>query len=79
MPGSTPAAATDAVRSAQLETTPVIEQAKGILMAWHGCGPEEAFDVLRRASQQANIKVVVLATRLVAQVASTPGPGIVDG
>ena len=34
---------------AELDTMPVIEQAKGILMAQHGCGPEEAFDLLRRA------------------------------
>jgi AmiR/NasT family two-component response regulator len=28
---------------------PVIEQAKGILMAQHRCGADEAFDLLRRA------------------------------
>jgi AmiR/NasT family two-component response regulator len=48
----------------------VIEQAKGILMAQHKCTPEQAFDLLRRASQRANIKVAVLATRLVEQVSS---------
>lgn len=31
---------------------PLIEQAKGIIMAREGCGPEEAFDLLRRASQR---------------------------
>jgi hypothetical protein len=50
----------------------VIEQAKGILMAQQGCGPEEAFDLLRRASQRANIKVSVLAAQLVEQVTSRP-------
>jgi hypothetical protein len=59
---------------ARLETMPVIEQAKGILMAQHRCGPDEAFDLLRRASQLANIKINVLAARIVEQVAS-PGPG----
>ncbi len=49
---------------------PVIEQAKGVLMAQHRCGPDEAFDLLRRASQHANIKVSILATRIVEQVAS---------
>ena len=44
---------------------PVIEQAKGILMAQHGSGPEEAFDLLRRASQRFNVPVRVLAARLV--------------
>ena len=53
---------------------PVIEQAKGILMAQHRCGPDEAFDLLRRASQRANVKVSVLATRIVEQVASPPDP-----
>ena len=55
---------------ARLETMPVIEQAKGILMAEHRCGPDEAFDLLRRASQSANVRISVLAARLVEQVAS---------
>ena len=49
---------------AQLETMPVIEQAKGVLMAENRCGPEEAFDLLRRASQRANIKISVLAEQV---------------
>ena len=57
---------------ARLESLPVIEQAKGILMAQHRCGPEEAFDLLRRASQRANLKVHVLAAQIVANVASPP-------
>jgi len=55
-------------RVAQLGATPVIEQAKGILMAQRGCGPEEAFDLLRRASQQFNVPVRVLAAQLVNRV-----------
>ena len=55
---------------ARLETMPVIEQAKGILMAQHRCGPEEAFDLLRRASQSANVRVSVLAERIVEQISS---------
>jgi hypothetical protein len=49
---------------------PVIEQAKGVLMAQNRCGPEEAFDLLRRASQRANVKLNVLAAQIVEQVAS---------
>ena len=55
---------------AKLDTMPVIEQAKGVLMAQNRCGPEEAFDLLRRASQRANVKVSVLAGQIVEQVAS---------
>jgi hypothetical protein len=55
---------------AQLESLPVIEQAKGILMAQQRCGPEEAFDLIRRASQLANIKVRVLAAEIVEHVTS---------
>ena len=55
---------------ARLDTMPVIEHAKGILMAQHRCGPDEAFDLLRRASQSANVRISVLAARLVEQVAS---------
>jgi len=50
---------------ARLETMPVIEQAKGILMAQTGCGPEQAFNMLRRASQRSNVKVRDLATEIV--------------
>jgi hypothetical protein len=56
----------------RLESLPVIEQAKGILMAQQRCGPEEAFDLLRRASQRANVKLHVLAAQIVAQVALPP-------
>lgn len=55
---------------ARLETMPVVEQAKGILMAQQRCGPDEAFDLLRRASQRANVKVSDLAARIVEQVAA---------
>jgi AmiR/NasT family two-component response regulator len=55
---------------ARLDTMPVIEQAKGILMAQQRCGPDEAFDLLRRASQRANVKVHVLAGQMVASFGS---------
>jgi len=50
---------------------PVIEQAKGIVMAQQECGPEEAFDLLRRVSQRTNVKLHVLAEQIVKQVASS--------
>jgi hypothetical protein len=54
---------------ARVETLPVIEQAKGIVMAqWH-CGADEAFDMLREASQRCNVPIRELAARLVAETA----------
>jgi hypothetical protein len=56
-------------RQARLESMPVIEQAKGIIMAWRGWPEDQAFEVLRQASQRYNIKVRDLAARIVAQTA----------
>jgi hypothetical protein len=51
---------------AQLASQPVIDQANGILMARSGCDPDEAFDILRRASQRSQVKVRELAADVVA-------------
>jgi hypothetical protein len=56
---------------ARLQTMPVIEQAKGIIMAQSACGHAEAFDMLRRASQRSNVPVRELAARIVAKSAET--------
>jgi hypothetical protein len=56
---------------ARQETLAVIEQAKGMIMAQQRCGPDEAFDLLRRASQQVNIKLHVLAAQIVEHIASS--------
>jgi hypothetical protein len=58
---------------AQLETMPVIEQAKGILIAQTGCSPDEAFTLLRQASQRSNVRVSELAASIVDR-AVTNGP-----
>jgi hypothetical protein len=55
---------------AQLETMPVIEQAKGILIAQTGCSPDAAFDMLRQASQRSNIRVSDLAAAIVQRSAN---------
>src|SRR5215469_5139514 len=52
---------------ARLQTMPVIEQAKGIIMAQSACSHAEAFDMLRRASQRSNVPVRELAAQLVAK------------
>jgi AmiR/NasT family two-component response regulator len=57
--------------AARHETMAVIEQAKGIIMAQRQCGPEAAFDLLRQASQRANLKVNVLAAQIVGQTAAS--------
>ena len=55
---------------ARLDTMPVIEHAKGILMAQQRCGPDQAFELLLPASQRANVKVHVLADQVVAHFGS---------
>ena len=57
---------------ARLESMPVIEQAKGIIMAQNHCGHEQAFDLLRRASQRSNVPVRELAAQIVAKTAQVP-------
>ncbi len=54
--------------AARLQTMPVIEQAKGIIMAQSRCGQAEAIETLRRASQQSNVPVRELAAQIVAKV-----------
>jgi hypothetical protein len=56
---------------ARMSTMPVIEQAKGIIIVWQGCGPDEAFDVLRRISQRTNVKLHVVAAQIVERTASS--------
>ncbi len=57
-----------------LETRTVIGQAQGILMARQKIGAEDAFDILRRASQRTNRKLRDIAAEMVAGVASPPAP-----
>ena len=57
---------------ARLESMPVIEQAKGIIMAQSHCGEAQAFDLLRRASQRSNVPVRELAAQIVAKAAQVP-------
>ena len=52
---------------ARLASMPVIEQAKGILMAQYGWREDRAFEALRRVSQRENIKVRDLAASIVAR------------
>ena len=58
----------------------VIGQAKGILMAREGCSAEQAFGILRLASQRENRKLHEIAGQLAGRTANPsataePGPG----
>lgn len=76
-------AATNAITAAELEaahlrtaltTRDVIGQAKGILMQRRGISSDEAFDILRRASQQLNIKLAAVAQLLASRHADLLEP-----
>ncbi|WP_291419899.1 GAF and ANTAR domain-containing protein [Actinophytocola sp.] len=82
--GSLALAHTEAVRLADLreaqlrtalETRDVIGQAKGILMNRRGLTAEQAFDLLRRTSQELNVKLVEVARTLAARHAELDPPG----
>lgn len=75
---------TEAVRLAELretqlrralDTRDVIGQAKGILMRSRGISAEEAFDLLRRTSQDLNIKLATLAETLTTRHTELDRPG----
>lgn len=55
-----------------LESRATIDQAKGIIMAEHGGGPHEAFQLLIRLSQTTNLKLRDVAAALVSKGTSRP-------
>lgn len=61
----------DQLREA-LTSRVAVEQAKGIVMAEGRCGPEEAFAVLRKVSNDSNVKLRDLAAELIAQMQQRP-------
>ncbi len=58
----------------KVETRDLIGQAKGILMARSGIDEDEAFDLLRRASQRQNVKLVAVADDIVHPHGANPAP-----
>lgn len=52
-----------------IDSRPVIDQARGVLMAAHSCTSEQAWDVLREASQRTNTKLRDVAGALTASTA----------
>ncbi len=57
---------------AALASRSVIDQAIGIVMAQNRCNSDDAFDVLRRASQHRNIKLRQVAADIVTAVGGRP-------
>ena len=51
-----------------------IEQAKGMVMAAHGCTPDEAFEELRRLASLSRRKLRVVADEVVAERGRSPDP-----
>ncbi|MFI1163220.1 ANTAR domain-containing response regulator [Streptomyces sp. NPDC020801] len=49
-----------------MASRPVIDQARGILMAAHACTPERAWEILREASQRSNTKLRTVAAAVTA-------------
>jgi ANTAR domain len=55
-----------------LQSRGAIEQAKGAIMGCLGCDANHAWDVLRRASQDFNVKVRALAVALLEHISGAP-------
>lgn len=68
----------DAELTGQLEqalaTRSIIDQAVGILMAQQRCTADQAFALLRKHSQNNNLKLRTVAERMVAKVSGRPAP-----
>ncbi|MFJ9924905.1 anti-anti-sigma factor [Streptomyces misionensis] len=57
-----------------LDSRPVIDQARGVLMAAHGCTPDTAWDILRETSQRTNTKLRHIAAAVIASAAPDGPP-----
>ncbi len=57
---------------AALSSRRIIDQAIGSIMQQQRCTEEEAFDLLRRLSQQTNLKLSDVCTRLLTELAGRP-------
>ena len=57
---------------AAMATRAIIEQAKGLIIASMGVDAEQAFELLIRQSQAENVKLHVVAERLISSAIRTP-------
>ena len=60
--------------SSSMESRGLIDQAIGVIMAIRRCTQEEALAILRKASQDQNVKLRAIAATIVADVSGEP-PG----
>ncbi|MFC8102353.1 ANTAR domain-containing protein [Streptomyces sp. NPDC057363] len=60
-----------------MASRPVIDQARGMIMALGSCGPGEAWEVLREVSQSSNIKLRLVAVHLVATATGHRPPEVI--
>lgn len=62
-----------------LQSRDVIGQAKGVIMAREGVGPDQAFDMLRRASQRLNVKLRDVARQVADSATNSAPPATGEG
>ncbi|MFJ6525939.1 ANTAR domain-containing response regulator [Streptomyces longwoodensis] len=57
-----------------MASRPVIDQARGVLMALHSCTPDQAWSILRETSQLSNTKLRTVAEAVATSATGTPPP-----
>ncbi|MEU0413614.1 ANTAR domain-containing protein [Streptomyces griseorubiginosus] len=57
-----------------MKSRPVIDMARGVLMAGYGCPPHEAWEILLTVSQHANTELHTVADAIIQAAAGTPMP-----
>ncbi|MER6678746.1 ANTAR domain-containing protein [Streptomyces sp. NPDC000983] len=61
-----------------MESRPVIDMARGVLIAGLACQPEEAWEILVTVSQHANIKLRDVAEAITSAATGKPMPEVLQ-
>ncbi|MGW7259304.1 ANTAR domain-containing protein [Streptomyces sp. NPDC054834] len=61
-----------------MESRPVIDMARGVLMAGFGCQPEEAWEILVTVSQHANVKLREVVEAVTSAATGKPMPTLLQ-
>jgi AmiR/NasT family two-component response regulator len=61
-----------------MESRPVIDMARGVLMAGFACQPEEAWEILVTVSQHANVKLRDVADAVTSAATGKPMPALLQ-